>query len=89
MTSTYRPPQKTPPLSPRLTLPTMSDLPSEAIGETGVPDEFHTLQAELLRVTFKPTSWHPDNIFCATDLNLYYDIDHPQWYKRPDWFGVV
>jgi Uma2 family endonuclease len=22
-------------------------------------------------------------------MNLYYDVRHAQWYKRPDWFGVV
>jgi Uma2 family endonuclease len=22
-------------------------------------------------------------------MNLYYDLQHPLWYKRPDWFGVV
>jgi len=21
-------------------------------------------------------------------MNLYYDVRHAQWYKRPDWFGV-
>ncbi|MEM9216953.1 MAG: Uma2 family endonuclease [Cyanobacteria bacterium P01_F01_bin.150] len=32
-------------------LPTMYDLPSEEIGEPGLPDEFHRMQAELLRET--------------------------------------
>lgn len=27
--------------------------------------------------------------FVASDLNLYYDVHHPQWYKRPDWFAAV
>jgi Uma2 family endonuclease len=22
-------------------------------------------------------------------MNLYYDVRHALWYKRPDWFGVV
>jgi len=22
-------------------------------------------------------------------MNLYYDVRHPRWYKRPDWFLVV
>jgi Uma2 family endonuclease len=35
------------------------------------------------------SNWSLENIFCATDLNLYYDVNHPQWYKRSDWFGVV
>ncbi|OQW90398.1 MAG: hypothetical protein BWK78_07100, partial [Thiotrichaceae bacterium IS1] len=30
-----------------------------------------------------------DNFFVAADLNLYYDRQHEQWYKRPDWFAVV
>jgi Uma2 family endonuclease len=89
MTSIHIPPQSHPPLSPRLTLPTMYDLPSEEPGETGLPDEFHALQAELLRTTFQPRHWHPEMVFSAMDLNLYYDVQHPQWYKRPDWFGAV
>jgi Uma2 family endonuclease len=28
-------------------------------------------------------------MFTGTDLNLYYDVRHPSWYKRPDWFIVV
>ncbi|MEM9214200.1 MAG: Uma2 family endonuclease [Cyanobacteria bacterium P01_F01_bin.150] len=32
-------------------LPTMYELPSEEIGEPGLPDEFHRMQAELLRQT--------------------------------------
>jgi Uma2 family endonuclease len=28
-------------------------------------------------------------VFCGSDINLYYDVKHPNWYKRPDWFGVV
>ena len=89
MTSTHLPHQSNPPLSPRLTLPTMYDLPSEATGESGLLDEFHSLQAELLRITFKPSNWSPDDVFCATALNLYYDVRDLSWYKRPDWFGVV
>ena len=89
MTSIYIPAQSEPPLLPQLTLPTMYDLPSEEPGETGLPDEFHTLQAELLRTTFQPRCWNPEMVFSAMDLNLYYDVQHPQWYKRPDWFGAV
>ena len=25
----------------------------------------------------------------ASDLNLYYDPDHPLWHKRPDWMLSV
>ncbi len=34
-------PQSDPPLSPRLILPTMYDLPSEDPEEPGLPDEYH------------------------------------------------
>jgi Uma2 family endonuclease len=81
--------QTSPPLPPRQVLPTMYDLPSEDPEEPGLPDEFHLLQPELLRLTFKPPTYPSDRIFTASDLNLYYDSTHPQWYKRPDWFGVL
>ncbi|UXE61009.1 MAG: Uma2 family endonuclease [Woronichinia naegeliana WA131] len=54
-----------------------------------MPDEFHLLQPELLRSTFRPPSYAEDNVFTASDLNLYYDGKHTQWYKRPDWFAVL
>ncbi|MFN5516491.1 MAG: Uma2 family endonuclease [Cyanobacteriota bacterium] len=81
--------QTSPPLSPRQTLPTMYDLPSEEIGDPGVPDEFHVFQPELLRQTFRPPAYDPQEVFVAADLNLYYDLRQPQWYKRPDWFAVL
>lgn len=81
--------QTNPPVSPKETLPTMYDLSSENHEEPGLPDEFHLLQPELLRITFRPPSCADNNIFTASDLNLYYDPLHPQWYKRPDWFGVL
>ncbi|MBW4599108.1 MAG: Uma2 family endonuclease [Calothrix sp. FI2-JRJ7] len=82
-------PQSDPPLPPHLNLPTMYDLPSENPEEPGLPDDFHYFQPLLLRLTFQPTNWNPDLVYSAADLNLYYDVKHPQWYKRPDWFGVV
>jgi Uma2 family endonuclease len=85
----YPVPQTDPPRSPRETLPTMYDLPSEDPEEPGLPDEFHDLQPQLLSQTFCPPKTPPTQIFCGSDLNLYYDIRHPFWYKRPDWFGVV
>ena len=88
-TPTFTIPQSDPPLSPRQSLPTMYDLPSENQEEPGLPDEFHLLQPQLLLLTFRPPNWNPDLVFSAADLNLYYDVRHPQWYKRPDWFGVV
>ncbi len=70
-------------------LPTMYDLKSEDPEESGLPDEFHDLQPELLSATLRLTGVKSDRIFTGTDLNLYYDLNHPQWYKRPDWFLAV
>lgn len=81
--------QSNPPLSPRETLPTMYDLSSENPEDSGLPDEFHDLQPELLRQTFRPPNYSSEEIFTGSDLNLYYDSRHLQWYKRPDWFGVL
>ncbi|GGA24066.1 Uma2 family endonuclease [Okeania sp. KiyG1] len=81
--------QHEPQLPAKETLPTMYDLPSENPEEPGLPDEFHDFQPELLRETFQPRNWYPDKLFCGTDMNLYYDVKHPKWYKRPDWFAVV
>lgn len=85
----YPVPQTDPPLSPRETLPTMYDLPSEDPKEPGLPDEFHDWQAQLLSLTFHPPHYSTSRVFSASDLNLYYDVRHALWYKRPDWFGVV
>lgn len=81
--------QTDPPRSPRETLPTMYDLPSEDPEEPGLPDEFHDFQPQLLRETFRPANYPSDQVFSASDLNLYYDVRHLGWYKRPDWFAVV
>lgn len=70
-------------------LPTMYDLPSQNPEEPGLPDEFHDWQAQLLSQTFRPLGYPLDEVFTAADLNLYYDVQHPKWYKRPDWFAVV
>jgi Uma2 family endonuclease len=67
----------------------MYDLPSEDPEEPGLPDEFHEFQPQLLRETFQPSDYPPENIFIGTDINLYYDSRHPLWYKRPDWFVVL
>jgi Uma2 family endonuclease len=82
-------PQSDPPLPAWETLPTMYDLPSDNPEESGLPDEFHFLQPLLLYLTFQPINWNPELVYSAADLNLYYDVEHPLWYKRPDWFGVV
>ena len=85
-----QPPEQTdPPRSPCETLPTMYDLPSEDPEEPGLPDEFHDYQPQLLRETFQPPRYMPDRFFVGTDLNLYYTLSHPAWYKRPDWFAVL
>jgi len=49
--------------------------------------EFHLWQAELLSQTFRPPQFAAEQIFVASDLNLYYDPQNTGWYKRPDWFG--
>ncbi len=81
--------QENPPISPKETLPTMYDLPSETLEDEGLPDEFHLIQPTLLNSTFVPPDYSENEIFVASDLNLYYNPSHPQWYKRPDWFGVL
>lgn len=81
--------QTDPPRSPRETLPTMYDLPSEDPEEPGLPDEFHDLQPQLLSRTLRLTDYAREQYFTASDLNLYYDVKHALWHKRPDWFLVV
>lgn len=75
--------------TPRETLPTMYDLPSEDPEEPGLPDEFHDLQPQLLSATLRLSNYAADQIFTGTDINLYYDIRHPLWHQRPDWFLAV
>lgn len=70
-------------------LPTMYDLPSDNPEEPGLPDEFHEFQPELLRQTCRPPNYPENRVFIASDLNLYYDYNHFNWYKRPDWFVAV
>jgi Uma2 family endonuclease len=81
--------QVDPPRPPRETLPTMYDLPSEDPEEPGLPDEFHDLQPQLLNRTLHLSGYSPDRCFTASNLNLYYDVHHPLWHKRPDWFLAV
>ncbi|MGD2182736.1 Uma2 family endonuclease [Lusitaniella coriacea] len=81
--------QTDPPRPPWETLPTMYDLPSDNPEDPGLPDDFHFLQPLLLFLTFLPPNWNPEQVYSAPDLNLYYDLEHPLWYKRPDWFGAV
>jgi len=79
-------PHTNPPLPPKQTLPTMYDLPSEDPEEPGLPDEFHDLQPQLLSATLRLVDYSRDRVFTGSDLNFYYDVHHPQWHKRPDWF---
>jgi Uma2 family endonuclease len=74
---------------PRENLPTMYDLPSEDPQEPGLPDQFHLLQPRLLDDTFCPPNYPSDRIYKASDHNLYYDLTHPLWHKRPDCFAVM
>ena len=77
------------PSQPADQLPTMYDLPSEDPEKPGLPDEFHYYQLQLLRETFLSPVYLAKNAFIGTDINLYYDAEHTQWYKRPDWFIVL
>ncbi len=69
------------------TLPTMYDLPSEDPEEPGLPDQFHEFQPALLKETCQSVS--ATDLFFGIDLNLYYDVNHTLWHKRPDYFLVV
>jgi Uma2 family endonuclease len=86
-------PQRIPLISEDLyqwtTLPTMDDLTSEDPEEPGLPDEFHDLQPQLLSRTLRLSGYSSQEIYTASDLNLYYDPAHLSWYKRPDWFLSV
>lgn len=74
---------------PTASLPTMYDLPSEEVGQLGMPDLFHEWQARLLSETFQPPDFEREEIFTASDLNLYYDDQNTRRCKRPDWFAAV
>jgi Uma2 family endonuclease len=67
----------------------MYDLPSEDPMEPGLPNEFHDLQPQLLSRTLSLSQYTKQEMFSVSDMNLYYDLEHPNWYKRPDWFLVV
>ena len=81
--------QTDPTRSPKEYLPTMYDLKIEDRSEPGLPEQFHELEPQLLRDTFRPPTYWSQWVFMASDMNLYYDVSHPLWYKRPDWFGMV
>ena len=75
--------------TPKNVLPTMYDLPSEHPEDSGLPDLYHLWQSRCLEYTFRPSNYPLELVFVASDLNLYFDVRHTQWYKRPDWFGAV
>ncbi|MBI4747756.1 MAG: Uma2 family endonuclease [Acidobacteria bacterium] len=77
------------PLPPKETLPTMEDLPSEQIGDPGVPDFFHLWQPRLLEDTFQSPVYAPEEICIAADVNLYFNVHNTGQCKRPDWFVAV
>ncbi len=77
------------PPTPKNVLPTMYDLPSEHPEDSGLPDLYHLWQSRCLEYTFCPSNYPIELVFVASDLNLYFDVRHTQWYKRPDWFGAV
>ena len=58
-------PQVDPPRSPRETLPTMYDLPSEYPEEPSLPDEFHDLQPQLLSRTLYLPHYSREHWFSA------------------------
>jgi Uma2 family endonuclease len=72
--------------TPSESLPTMYDLPSEDPEEPGLPDLFHLRQPRLLDDTLSVPTYPAEQVFTACDLNLYYDLRHKLWHKRPDWF---
>jgi Uma2 family endonuclease len=67
----------------------MHDLPDEEVGQPGMPDIFHIWQPRLLDETFHPPGYEPEEIFTASDLNLYYNVRDFSQNKCPDWFAVV
>jgi Uma2 family endonuclease len=74
---------------PTVALPTMYDLPSENPEDSGLPDLFHISQPRLLDHTCFPPNYPWNQMFSATDFNIYYDLRHLNWYKRPDWFLAI
>jgi Uma2 family endonuclease len=55
----------------------MHDLPIEDPKESGLPDEFHDLQPQLLSRTLRLIDYTRDRCFTGSDMNLYYDRAHP------------
>ncbi len=51
--------------------------------------QFHRSQSDYLESTFTPLHYPTDRVFSGSQINLYFDPRHPQWFKCPDWFGVL
>lgn len=67
----------------------MFDLPSENPEDLGLSDEYHLHQLPILHQICRPPVCSQEQIFTAGDLHVYYDPEHLNWYKCPDWFVVV
>ncbi len=66
-------------------LPNMFELPSDDPEEPGLPDYFHYLQPPLLSQTCHTGG----PCFSCGDMQIYFDENHPLYYKRADWFVAL
>ena len=69
-------------------LPTMYDLPSEEVGDPGLPDPYHVWQAQLCNVPSKQSIFFrvdADAIHCECSINegWHYQGDPPFAQKPP------
>ena len=64
------------PVPPGPSLPTMYNLPSEDPGGSGLPDDFHDLQPELLGDTFQLPTYPWDRVFTGSDLKSGFPQKH-------------
>ncbi|MEP0791657.1 hypothetical protein [Funiculus sociatus] len=63
----------------------MYDLPSEDPEEPGLPDEYHEFQPPMLRQTFQPFNYDPEEVFVGRDLRMSYVM----WQEQISPFVVV
>jgi Uma2 family endonuclease len=47
------------------------------------------LSAPTVLANYRKSCTPPIKFLAPLILNLYYDVEHLRWYKRPDWFAVV
>ncbi|MBE9125147.1 MULTISPECIES: Uma2 family endonuclease [unclassified Coleofasciculus] len=78
-----------PPCSPKDVLPRTDDSTGKDNLKSGVLDQFHRLQPQVLEDTFRPPNYLLEQIQVSSAEKLYYDPHHTNRYKRPDWFAVV